>query len=203
MRVIGLVGRVGAGKSTVAAEFERLGCARFDADDEARGLLGDPLVAEAIRARWGDAVFDATGVNRQALAAIVFVDPMQRRDLESIIHPRVRKRMHEAIDIARAGGSPAIVLDIPLLVEGGLDEICDVVVFVDAPIERCEEFVRVRGWDEAERSRREQSQAPIDRKRDAAGFGIVNDGSLSDLHERVAATLDAILHEKSTGNPAT
>lgn len=201
--VIGLTGGVGAGKSTVARMLEDLGCALFDADARARAVLEEPDVRAAIVSDWGEGVLNEEGqVDRAALGLIVFADDAQRRRLEGLVHPRVRASMRESIARARTEGRRAIVLDIPLLLEGGLDEICDVVVHVDAPEGRRDSNVKSRGWDADERARREAAQTPVAQKARRADVVIVNDGSLDELRERVEAALTAILTGADRGTTA-
>lgn len=193
--VIGLSGGVGSGKSAAAAELERLGCARFDADEAARGVLDRPDVRRAIRGWWGDGVLDASGrVDRAAVGAIVFRDPHERRRLEGVVHPIVRAQAVDAVERAGRDGSAAIVLDIPLLLEAGMDAMCDAVLFIDAPrATRLERVRRSRGWDEAEFARRESAQLPAEDKRAVATHVVPNGGDMEGLASRVRGVLADIL----------
>jgi dephospho-CoA kinase len=156
MTVIGLVGRIGAGKSTVARMFADRGGIVIDADALAHEALDEPEVVRAISARFGAECIDAAGrVRRETLAGLVFGDaPSQEanlRDLEAIVHPRVRLRAAAAIAACRGrrvvdGAEPILILDVPLLVQAGWDDLCDRIVVVD-----CEDAVRksrlaARGW---------------------------------------------------------
>ena len=100
--VIGIVGGIGAGKSTVAAELVQLGCARIDGDAIGHALLADPEVRRQIRQRWGEGVFSPEGdVRRDALGEIVFADAAELRALGEILHPRIRRGIEEQIARAR------------------------------------------------------------------------------------------------------
>lgn len=167
MIVIGLVGRIGAGKSTVAAMFATLGAEVIDADRLAHEALGEPEVVAAVVARFGAGVLDAAGnVRRPALAERVFgpgpEHDANRRALEAIVHPRVRRRMDAALEACRQaeradGRRRVAVLDVPLLARSGWLEICDRIVIVE-----CDEAVRrgrlaARGWSEPQREARDRA----------------------------------------------
>lgn len=193
--VIGLAGGVGAGKSAAARALADLGCAVVDSDAEARAaLLRDEVRDELVR-WWGESILDAEGrVDRSAVAKIVFADEAERRRLEGLIHPLLRRTREAVKAEAARTGAPAVVLDAPLLFEAGLDRECDAVIFVDAPREaRLERVRRTRGWDEAELARREKSQAPLEDKRRRADYAVVNDGGEAELKHRIAAVFERII----------
>ena len=131
--LIGITGPIGCGKSTVARMLARLGGTVIDADVLARRATapGQPALRD-IRVRFGDGVFDAEGaLDRPALAAIVFVDAAALRDLETIVHPRVRALVREALTAAGSSDVPFVALEAIKLVEGGLAAECDEVWLVD------------------------------------------------------------------------
>jgi dephospho-CoA kinase len=195
--VIGLTGGIGGGKSEVAAILAGHGSAVIDADLIGHQLLDDSRVRAAIVARFGDQVLArsdvepgaAPRVDRRALGAIVFADDEALEALEAILHPLMRAEFLSAIDREmRAGPSRArsIVLDAAILQEAGWDELCDLVVFVDAPREiRMQRAFRQRGWSEETLERREQAQWPCDEKRRRADFVIVNDADVERLHQEL------------------
>jgi len=125
----------------------------------------------------------------------VFDDPTQKRRLEGLIHPRVaaeRERMEAAF--AADPAVKAIVQDVPLLLEVGLDERCDVLVFVDA--ERAVRERRVqqhRGWSAAELKRREKNQASLDSKRGRADYVVINNASEGECFDQVRRVFSKIL----------
>lgn len=149
MIVIGLVGKIAAGKSTVARRLAGHGAEVIDADRLARESLDEPSVREAIVARFGNAVADPAGaIRRDLLAERVFGPTADHAAdlaaLEAIIHPRVRQRIEErlaAIRSLEAEGAPqqVVVLDVPLLVQAGWAPACDHLIHV-----QCEEAVRRR-----------------------------------------------------------
>jgi dephospho-CoA kinase len=148
MIVIGLVGKIAAGKSTVAKLFAARGARVIDADAIAHEVLGEPEVRAAIVDRFGADVLDGGGlVRRRALAERVFgptaAHAAALADLEKIVHPRVHRRIVESLDALRSteqnegGGEPIVVLDVPLLVRAGWADACDSIVTVT-----CDEGVR-------------------------------------------------------------
>jgi len=201
--VIGLVGAIGAGKSTVAQELAALGCLVSDSDALARAALTDPHIHRAITQRWGREVLHGDGtIDRAKVAARVFASDgesaeaqAERAWLESIVHPFIHERRREAFANAPRD-TRALVIDAPLLIEAGLDRDCDSTWFIDAPrAMRLERLERTRGWSAEELDRREKSQMPLDRKRSMSDHVIVNDGPLGALRACVARTLDLILAE--------
>lgn len=173
MFILGLTGSIGMGKSTTAEMLRRLGVPVHDADAEVhRVLAGDPQVRAEIAARFPAAV-RGDAVDRKALGAIVFADPAARRDLEAILHPRVRaatRRFLRRHAIARA---PLVVLDIPLLYETGSETRVDAVLVVTAPRFLQAQRVLRRPGMTAERFRGiVASQLPDREKRRRADFVV-------------------------------
>jgi dephospho-CoA kinase len=131
MRILGLTGSIGMGKSTTAALFRRLRVPVHDSDAVSRavtapGGLAVPSIAKAFPGIGADGVID-----RRKLASVVFSDAAALRRLEAILHPLVaasRKRF-----LARHARAKLVVLDIPLLFEIGAEAICDAVLVVTAP----------------------------------------------------------------------
>jgi dephospho-CoA kinase len=194
--VIGILGGIAAGKSAVARMFAAHGLVLLDADEEAKVVAADPDVQRAVAAAFGPQVLTAGGLDRAALAALVFADPSARKQLEAIMHPRIRARLLARLAAAKANGD-SVLLDAPLLLEGGLIELCDQVVFVDtAPAVR-KARARERGWREGELEQRQAAQAPLPEKRARAGHCIQNDGDFDETRRQVAA----LLRELTTRSP--
>lgn len=201
--VIGLSGGIGAGKSTVAAEFARLGALVIDSDELNHRVLDQPEVRAALVQWWGPDVLVRTAdgaerVNRREIAARIFSQPEGRRRLEGLTYPLIAALRQDII----SGGNknPAvtiIVLDSPLLFESSLDRSCDAVVFVAAsPEQRLARVVRTRGWDRDELERRERWQLPPDEKQARSTYVIPNEGDLPALRERVRAVFEQIMRNQ-------
>ncbi len=187
--VIGLRGGVASGKSAVAGLFAARGLLVVDADRLAREAVERPEVRDALAARFGKGVLAAGGgIRREELARLVFGDPQARKDLEAITHPVIREAILAQTAAAKASGQ-SVVWDVPLLLEGGLIERCDVVVFVEADVAVRQERACRRGWDEGELARREAAQAPLAVKKARAVFTILNDVPLTDTARQVDALL--------------
>lgn len=168
--VIGLTGPIGCGKSSVAAALGELGGTLIDADALAReSTAPGEMTLGPIRGRFGDGVFGPDGsLDRAALAAVVFADPAALRDLESIVHPEVRRRVLERLERAKAAGDPFVVIEAIKLIEGNLAERCDEVWLVEcSPADQRQRLL-------------DRGMAPDDLDRRIASQG-------SDLVERLAA----------------
>ncbi|HUO10999.1 MAG TPA: dephospho-CoA kinase [Phycisphaerae bacterium] len=194
--VIGLLGGIGSGKSCIARQFASLGCAVIDSDAVAHEVLQTADVKEILRKWLGPAVFREDGsVSRGAVAARIFNNPESTARLNGIIHPRVAQNRAKAM--AQFLADPAviaIVWDTPLLLEAGLDQECDAVVFVKAPIEqRLSRIIATRGWSAEELDRREKLQIPLDKKADIADYCIDNSGDETSSHRQVQRVLSQIL----------
>jgi dephospho-CoA kinase len=193
--IIGLSGGIGAGKSTVATEFERQGCRVIRSDALNHEVLRRREVLATLVSWWGPGVVSATGEpDRERIAAIVFDDPAERRRLESLTHPLIAEA--RAGIIAQAKSDPAvaaIILDSPLLFESNLDRSCDITVFIDvSEQERLQRLEEARNWDAAELQRREQWQLPVDEKRGRSDIVIDNEGSIEHLRQQVTNVLEKL-----------
>ena len=195
--VIGIVGGIGAGKSTVARELAALGCSLINADVIGYDVLNEPDVRQLARRRWGQRVFDAGGkVDRKALGEIVFDDPVELEALNGIMWPRIRRRIEERIEQVRRDVSiPAVVLDAAVLFEAGWDDLCSHVLFVAAPDEVRARRALERGWDQQAWRKREKLQFSLDSKA-ARCYGTVDSSSsVSHLRQKVQKVFRQIIHD--------
>jgi len=195
---IGLTGGLASGKSSVAAILRDFGAVVFDADEIVRELyLPGGAGAQAAKELFGAAVLDASGhVNRSRIAEIVFADPAKRHALEAKIHPLVRAERARRFAEAERGGAAVAVAQASQLFESKTESDYDRVLLVVAP-----EAERVRRWaekggDAEDARRRIRSQMSPAAAFDRAHDVLVNDGSLADLREKVAA-----LWHRWTGGP--
>jgi dephospho-CoA kinase len=186
--VIGILGGIASGKSTVAAEFAKLGCKVIDADDIVHELLEKAALKEKVAARFGRAILDLTGkIDHKKLAAVVFDDVDKLSSLNEIIHPFVLRRAEELIArYDRQDQVKAIVLDMPLLVEVGWAERCDKLIFVDCKQELRVARAKKKGFDQNQLKIREKFQISLDNKVSLADNTVINNSGLSALVRQIA-----------------
>ena len=187
MKLIGLTGGAGSGKSTVAQMLRDLGAVVLDADVAAHtvyepGSLGFDLIE---REFGPDYVRDGK-IDRARLGELVFSDPEARARLNAIVHPLVREWMAAATASALMRGAEVVVQDVPLLFENGLERLYSDVLLVHVPAGmQIERLVDGRGLDEERARAIVAAQMPIDDKRERAGFVIDNSGSVDDTRRQV------------------
>ncbi|MXP63240.1 dephospho-CoA kinase [Roseomonas sp. M0104] len=185
MKILGLTGGIGMGKSTAANTFRRLGVPVFDADATVHRLQGRGGRAVApIGAAFPGAVRDGM-VDREALRRAVLGNPAALNRLEGIVHPLVRAEERRFLGGARRAGRRLVVLDIPLLFETGAEARCDAVVVVSAPapVQRARVLAR-RGMTPERLAAILARQTPDAEKRRRADF-VIRTG-LSRAHARRA-----------------
>ena len=196
MLLVGLTGGIGAGKSTVARMLEARGAVVFDADVLAREAVesGTPGHAAVIERFGANVLAPGGGLDREALASIVFADPAARRDLEAIVHPEVRRRFAEDTEAYR-DTDRVVVFSAPLLVETGMHTAFDVLVVVLAtPDMQVERLMRDRGMSEEAVRSRIDAQATPEARAEAADVVVDNEASIEELEaqvDRVWADLSA------------
>ena len=140
--VIGLTGGIACGKSNISRSLKAAGVPVIDADEISRNLTASEGPAlPAIRARFGDQVFDGEELNRRTLSDIVFSDPAARDDLNAIIHPMVLREIHRQMEETDG----PVVMDVPLLYEVGMDAWCQEIWCAYAPQKEQVRRVRKRG----------------------------------------------------------
>lgn len=182
---IGLTGGIASGKTTVANRFRTLGVPVIDADAVARSVVvpGQPALAEIVR-RFGPDILAGSGtLDRRKLRDIVFADRDARADLETILHPRIRAQMEQQ---AATAVGPYLVLEIPLLIEGGATDRVDRILVVD--VDESVQIARLTARDggSAEQAREIlASQVSRAARRARADDLLVNAGNLSDLQAAV------------------
>src|SRR5215213_3122778 len=156
--IIGLAGGIGTGKSYIAQMFAEAGCMVISSDEIIRQAYKDSIIKQTLKKWWGQMVFSPNGeIDRSAVARKVFSRPEDRKKLEQLLHPyanQVRERMMQ--QAAEDPNIKAFVWDTPLLMETGLNKLCDKVVFVEAPIEdRLARVKEGRNWSGADLAERE------------------------------------------------
>lgn len=195
-RIIGLLGGIASGKSTVSGLIATFGPgAVIDADALARvALLQCAKDGRLVETLGPKAIGKDGRPDRKGIAKQVFNDPRSLRALERLIHPAVLAAINDAVEDHRAGkGEPLLVLDVPLLIEVGLERRCDALWFVDAPDEmRFSRAEKRLGLSKAEVLEREAAQSPLDRKRGRADLVIDNSGAPDALTAQVVKGLEAL-----------
>ena len=194
MRVIGLTGGIGCGKSLAAQYFAELGALVIDADQLARAAIerGSEGFDEVV-SFFGDSILNNGDVDRRALGELIFKDAEAKKKLESIVHPFVRREFEEAV--ASLKGDEVLVYEIPLLVETGAQDRFDVVVTVESTLENRISRLRERGMRISEIEGRIAAQATREQRIEVADFLIDNDGSEDELLRQVENIWDS-LHDK-------
>lgn len=183
--VVGVTGGIGSGKSTVCAEFERLGVVVIDADEVAREVVlpGSQGLA-AIVAEFGAGILNPMGsLDRSALRRVVFADPARRESLEKILHPLIRTRIREQVSRVL---SPYCLLAIPLLVEKGNYDQVNRILVVDCPV--ATQISRVMARDNLTLQEAEaiiRSQATREQRLNKADEIIVNVADIESVKSQV------------------
>lgn len=199
LRVFGLTGGIGSGKSTVATLLRDRGVPVVDADALAREAvaIGSEGLAQVVEA-FGKDVLDASGaLDRKRLGALVFEDAEQRRRLNAITHPLVRQLSQQRFAELDRQGVKLAAYDVPLLFEVGLDRVLWPVVVVNASeATQIERVVRRDGLSEDEARARVRAQLPLAEKRARADHVIENDGT----PEELVAQVDALLARLRAGS---
>ncbi len=189
MKLVGLTGGIGSGKSTVSDLLAAHGAVVIDADAVVRQVQqpGSPALAKMAE-RFGAKVIAADGsLDRGAVAAAVFSDPQALSDLNAIVHPAVRREMDRRV-AAYAATDRVVVLDIPLLTEHPREGLQGIIV-VDVPEElQVRRLVEHRGFSEADARSRIVAQASRADRLATASVVVDNSGSRDDL----AAQIDAV-----------
>jgi len=198
MYVLGIVGGVASGKSAVSQAFARRGAAVLDADQVGHQVLAEPEVIAAFRQRWGDGVAGPDGqIIRRAVAERVFgesPEAARERDfLNSVTHPRIRQLLTEMLTHLRSQGTTLAVIDAALLHETGWDQLCDGVLFVDAPQAARRQRALARGWTAEQFASREASQWPVEQKKARSTWVVDNSAALDELEPQLSRVLAAIV----------
>lgn len=194
--IIGLTGGMGSGKSEAARHLKTLGAVHVDADAVSRSLTapgGEAL--PAIREVFGDEVFYADGtLDRRALGSVVFSSVAARHALEGIIHPRVQRIALEMADAARAAGEDAVLMDVPLLFETGMDALCDMTVVISADIEeRIRRVMSRDGLSREDAEARFASQMSDEERCARATHVVCNDHTMEKFKSELTAMYNQLI----------
>lgn len=201
--VVGVTGGIGSGKSTVARMLAETSGTVVDADRIAHEALRQPALRDRVVFLFGPGVVRADGeIDRKALGSIVFGAAAKRVALEAIVLPWIRERILQELKEARERTDcRVVVLDAPLLIEGGWTDHVDVMIHVNASFSERLARVRDRGWDESELNRRESVQLPLTNKQAMADHEVNNSGGFESLRSQVQAIVKELGLESSANQP--
>ena len=196
MRVFGLTGNIGSGKSTVAAMLREAGIPVLDADRISREVTapGGRAYAAVVQAFGGGIVRADGSIDRKRLGEIVFSDPGSRERLEKITHPAILEAMKEAIAGLGREGHRAAVVEATLIHESGRRGLFDAVISVTCDRETALSRVAARdGMPRAQAEARLRAQMNADRKAEASDYVIDNSGDIESTRREVAALAGVLL----------
>lgn len=186
--ILGLTGSIATGKSTVAKLFLSAGIPVVDADLGARAVVfpGAPGLADIIE-HFGEAYLLPDGtLDRKRLGELIFSDREKRAELDALLKKRIQHWIQAEKERYINEGHDLIVLDIPLLYEGGYQDSCDAVMVVYVPEElQLQRLMSRNHLDSDEATRRMQSQLSIEKKKELADFVIDNSGTIEETEKQV------------------
>jgi dephospho-CoA kinase len=186
--VIGLIGGIGAGKTTAARCFAARGGMVIDADALGHEALRQPDIIAQVVERWGPGVRKPDGsLDRHAIGRIVFANADERNALESIVFPYIGKRCREGIERGLVDPEVRfIVLDAAVMLEAGWNNEVDRIVYISAPRDlRLGRLARRSGWIDADLAAREAAQWPEEVKQSRVDAVILNDADADALQGQV------------------
>lgn len=186
--ILGLTGSIATGKSTVAKLFLSAGIPVVDADLGARAVVlpSAPGLADIIEHFGEDYLLPDGTLDRKRLGALIFSDREKRKELDALLKERINDWIQAEKERYISEGHELIVLDIPLLYEGGYEDSCDAVMVVYVPEELQLQRLMIRNHlDADEATRRMQSQLSIEKKKKLADFVIDNSGTIEETEKQV------------------
>ncbi|HWI55721.1 MAG TPA: dephospho-CoA kinase [Bacillota bacterium] len=187
MKVLGLTGGVGMGKSACAQLLRNRGVPVIDTDDLARQVVepGQPALNQ-IRQLFGPEVLNPEGgLQREALARRVFADPQARQHLEAILHPPIRQLWRAQMAVWSAAGHPLAAVVIPLLFETGAQHELDATLCVACSAATQQARLLGRGWLPEQIAQRIAAQWPIEKKTAQSTYVLWNEAGLDVLDEQL------------------
>lgn len=193
---VGLTGGIGAGKSSVADMFSKLGAVVIRSDELARQVIEPNTTGfQKVLSRFGNQILQENGsIDRTKLAQIVFNDQSALKDLEEIIHPLVRNKTNEIIDAQTQ--ETIVVNEVPLLLEKNMENLFDfLVVVISSEKNRINRLLK-RGISEIDAKKRMKLQVSDEQRKTSADFLIANDGNIEQLEADVSKVWQALLERK-------
>jgi len=196
MRIIGLTGGIGSGKSAVAQRFAELGVAVIDADKVGHEVLAPGAAAEAdLIAAFGDAILVDGKIDRELLGRRVFGDSEALQTLNAITHPCIIAEIGRRCAKLACEDAPLVVIEATLIAEHGKrDAWIDALILVDAPLEtRIERLTKLRGMAREDALKRIEAQGDPLRKRPIAAWIVDNGNDLAHTFAQVDTIYQEIL----------
>jgi len=201
MRVFGLTGNIGSGKSTVAAMLRELGIPVLDIDRISKEVTapGGRAYDAVVQAFGRGIVRDDGSIDRKRLGEIVFADPRLRSQLEVITHPAILQGVKEAIDGIKREGHRAAVVEATLIHESGRKGLFEAVISVSCDRETAISRLAARdGMSRAQAEARLRAQMPADLKAGASDHLIDNSGDIESTRRQVVALIEVLLGKRVT-----
>lgn len=214
--ILGITGGIGSGKSAVSSAFEDQGAFVLNADHFGHAALKDPDIQKKLAQRWGNKIFrpadESSGsessvskksvsktIDRTVIAAIVFSETPESKTellfLNDLIHPVIRREIEQKITDLRRQGTPLVILDAPLLLETGMEDFCDLILFVKVTQKKRWERVKKRGWSRKDFLLREKNQLSPQEKQKKADLVLDNNESCEKMKEQVSSLVRELLNE--------
>lgn len=194
MKIIGLTGGIGTGKSTAEEIFKRLGAYVIDADSIVHQLYKQEHIKEKLKQIFTEDIFDNNqDIDRKKVARIVFSDKTKRKALEEIIHPEVNKYIDEWLNQIEKNNPDAVaIVSVPLMIETGSYKKYQKIILVYAPKELQIERLIKKGYSYEEAVSRINAQMDIEEKLKYADYVIMNTSTLENLENQVKRVFDEI-----------
>ena len=196
MVIAGLTGGIATGKSTVSSIFREAGAIIIDADTVARDAVRKNLPAwyEIIRIFGKEILLPDGEIDRTRLGGIIFRDSSKKETLNQIVHPHVIQKVAELIEeIGEKAHDSIVILDVPLLIEAGMDKALEDVILVYTPEwTQIERLIKRDGISNEDALLRVRSQMPIEKKREFATIIIDNSGTIEATRERALEVFDSL-----------
>jgi len=198
MRVYGITGGAGSGKTEVAERFRAAGIPVLSADEIGHELIArDGVAEEAVIEAFGRGILRGDAIDRGKLGELVFSDPEALGRLNAIVHPLIRRELHRRTGALATEGNALAVIDAALISEDGEPEAClDGLIVVTCPrTVRVERLVAARGLRVPEVEQRLDAQTPPEQKVALADWVIDNKGSLEELHAHADAVVSEVMSD--------
>ena len=199
MKVIGIIGGIASGKSTVAKALKELGAGYINADEIGHEVIAIPEIKQQMLNRWeGNGYGHITNpdgkLRRDIIANIVFNDSVELKFLNDICHPIIKDIIQQSLGYFHPDYTKAVILDVPLLLEANWNRMCDDILFIDASESQRGSRAQKREdcpLDLVELKKRESSQFGLEMKKDFASHIISNDGTMEHMLKQVQSFWDA------------